>query len=49
MLFRSGLQDRDFTGARYRAQGLYVNLRMKFDQDTFDLNDRARGELPVKP
>jgi hypothetical protein len=25
-----------------------VNLRVKFDQDTFDLNDRAKGQLPIK-
>jgi hypothetical protein len=43
-----GFRDDDFAGANYRARGLYVNLRFKFDQDTFDLNDRARGELPIK-
>jgi len=25
-----------------------VNMRVKFDQDTFDLNDRAKGQLPIK-
>lgn len=33
-----GLEDRDFTGAAYRAGGFFVSLRMKFDQDTFGLN-----------
>ncbi len=44
-----GFTDTDFTGAEYRAKGLYVNLRAKFDQDTFDLNDRVKGQLPFKP
>jgi hypothetical protein len=44
-----GFRDADFTGAQYRARGLYVNLRMKFDQDSFDLNDPVKGQLPVKP
>lgn len=43
-----GFDDRDFAGAEYRARGLYVNMRVKFDQDTFDLNDRAKGQLPIK-
>lgn len=42
-----GFTDHDFTGAEYRAQGFYVNLRMKFDQDTFDLNDR-KAVLPER-
>lgn len=44
-----GFRDGDFAGSQYRAQGVYVNLRMKFDETTFDLNDRTRGELPLKP
>ncbi|HET8747967.1 MAG TPA: hypothetical protein VFM98_20380, partial [Ramlibacter sp.] len=44
-----GFSDRDFAGAEYRAKGLYVALRVKFDQDTFDLNDRAKGPLSLKP
>lgn len=43
-----GFDDKDFAGAEYRARGLFVNLRVKFDQDTFDLNDRAKGQLPIK-
>lgn len=43
-----GFRDADFAGAEYRAKGAYVNLRMKFDQDTFDLNDKAKGQLPPK-
>lgn len=46
---RAGFQDRDFSGSEYRSKGFYVNLRIKFDQDTFDLNDRTRGQLPLKP
>ena len=43
-----GFDDKDFAGAEYRARGLFVNMRVKFDQDTFDLNDRAKGQLPIK-
>ena len=43
-----GFDDKDFAGAEYRARGLFLNLRVKFDQDTFDLNDRAKGQLPIK-
>jgi uncharacterized repeat protein (TIGR01451 family) len=35
-----GFVDADFAGAEYRARGLYLNLRVKFDQDTFNLNGR---------
>jgi uncharacterized repeat protein (TIGR01451 family) len=38
-----GLDDRDFTGAGYRAGGFFVSLRMKFDQDTFDLNKLSKA------
>lgn len=44
-----GFTDADFAGAEYRAQGVYVNLRMKFDQDTFNLNDRKSGLANLKP
>lgn len=44
-----GFVDADFTGAEYRARGLYLNLRVKFDQDTFNLNDRNKGQLSLKP
>ena len=47
-----GFVDADFAGAEYRAKGLYLNLRVKFDQDTFNLNDRNKGQLSqlsVKP
>ena len=44
-----GLVDADFAGAEYRACGLYLNLRVKFDQDTFNLNDRSKGQLLLKP
>jgi uncharacterized repeat protein (TIGR01451 family) len=44
-----GFSDPDFSGAEFRGKGLYVNVRVKFDQDTFDLNDRAKGHLPLKP
>jgi len=45
----AGFMDADFAGAEYRAKGAYVNLRVRFDQDTFDLNDRAKGLLAPKP
>lgn len=44
-----GFVDADFTGAQYRARGLYLNLRVKFDQDTFNLNDRNKSQLSFKP
>ena len=44
-----GFTDRDFAGAQYRAQGMYLNLRIKFDQDTFNLNGRNQGQLSVAP
>ncbi|HET7299473.1 MAG TPA: hypothetical protein VFJ01_02375, partial [Oleiagrimonas sp.] len=30
----TGFEDRDFSAARYTAQGAFVRFRMKFDQDT---------------
>ncbi|HSV46578.1 MAG TPA: hypothetical protein VLJ58_12405, partial [Ramlibacter sp.] len=44
-----GFSDSDFTGAEYRAKGLYLNLRVKFDQDSFDLNDRKKSQSSPKP
>jgi uncharacterized repeat protein (TIGR01451 family) len=44
-----GYGDRDFSGAAYRAQGPYVTLRMKIDQDTFKLNDNNGGLLARNP
>jgi hypothetical protein len=44
-----GFSDADFSGSEYRGKGLYVSLRVKVDQDTFDLNDRAKSQLPLKP
>ena len=46
---QQGFFDPDFAGAEYRAQGLYLNLRFKFDQNTFNLNDRKQSLLPLKP
>jgi hypothetical protein len=33
-----GFDDQDFGSAGYRAQGVYLAMRMKFDQDTLGLN-----------
>ena len=44
-----GFMDADFAGAAYRVQGVYVNLRVKFDQDSFNLNDLNVAQLPRKP
>lgn len=44
-----GFVDADFAGAEYRARGLYLNLRVKFDQDTFNLNDRNKSQFSFKP
>ena len=33
-----GFDDKDFGSAGYRAQGFFIAIRMKFDQDTFGLN-----------
>jgi len=33
-----GFKDTDFGSAGYRAQGFFIAIRMKFDQDTFGLN-----------
>jgi len=41
-----GLSDRDFSASAYRARGPFITLRMKVDQDTFDLNKRSE---PIHP
>ena len=42
-----GFWDADFAGAQYRAKGLYLTLRTKFDQDTLDLNARPAGPVSL--
>jgi uncharacterized repeat protein (TIGR01451 family) len=44
-----GFSDSDFAGSEYRAQGFFVNMRVKFDQDTLNLNDRKAVPLDLKP
>ena len=47
-----GFTDTDFVGADYRVRGFYVAMRIKFDQDTFNLNDRSKAApalTPAKP
>jgi uncharacterized repeat protein (TIGR01451 family) len=44
-----GFKDADFAGAQYRAKGLYVSLRAKFDQDSFNLNDRRNSTRAISP
>jgi uncharacterized repeat protein (TIGR01451 family) len=41
-----GFNDRDFGAAQYHARGFYLNLRAKFDQDTFGLNGHVTTETP---
>ena len=48
-LNQRGFYDPDFSDAAYRAQGMYLNLRVKFDEKTFNLNDRNQGLSPTKP
>jgi uncharacterized repeat protein (TIGR01451 family) len=43
-----GFNDPDFSGAPFRAQGLYLNLRLKFDQNTFNLNNNNQSQLSLK-
>lgn len=38
---RLGFVDGNFSGAEYRIQGAYLNIRIKVDQDTFKLNDKS--------
>jgi uncharacterized repeat protein (TIGR01451 family) len=41
-----GFQDRDFDAARYSAQGIYLQLRIKFDQNTrIGHADRDHGDV----
>ena len=42
-----GMNDRDFAAGAYRAQGLYVTLRIKVDQDTLGLNNGTGTVRPV--
>lgn len=42
-----GMNDRDFADASYRAQGPYITLRMKVDQDTFGLNKAREITRPM--
>jgi len=44
-----GMDDRDFAAGSYRAQGPYLTLRMKFDQDTFGLNRGEEISRPMNP
>jgi hypothetical protein len=44
-----GMNDRDFADASYRAQGPYITLRMKVDQDTFGLNKGGEILRPMTP
>jgi uncharacterized repeat protein (TIGR01451 family) len=39
-----GLNDKDFDGAEYRAKGVYATIRVKFDQDTLNLNAAKLNE-----
>jgi uncharacterized repeat protein (TIGR01451 family) len=41
-----GMNDRDFAAGSYRAQGPYITLRMKVDQDTFGLNKGIKANRP---
>lgn len=40
----TGFEDRDFSAARYTAQGAFVRFRVKFDQDT--IKHMLQGNLP---
>ena len=45
-----GFRDGDFSMADATAQGIHLDLRIKFDQDTLrelQLNDRGRGDLTL--
>jgi uncharacterized repeat protein (TIGR01451 family) len=44
-----GMNDSDFANASYRAQGPYITLRMKVDQDTFGLNKGGDITRPLTP
>jgi uncharacterized repeat protein (TIGR01451 family) len=40
-----GLNDNDFDGAEYRAKGVYATIRVKFDQDTLNLNNKKKQDV----
>jgi len=42
-----GMDDRDFSTAAYRAQGPYITLRFKVDQNTFGLNKGGEITRPM--
>ncbi|MEQ1661546.1 MAG: hypothetical protein ABL877_02495 [Thiobacillus sp.] len=42
----AGFNDADFAGADTHAQGPYLSVRMKIDQDTLKLNDQEGGISP---
>jgi len=42
-----GMGDRDFSTAAYRAQGPYITLRFKVDQNTFGLNKGGEITRPM--
>ncbi len=39
-----GLTDKDFGAAEYRAKGVYATIRVKFDQDTLNLNEQKKQD-----
>jgi uncharacterized repeat protein (TIGR01451 family) len=41
----SQLNDRDLDGEDYRAQGMFMELKFKFDENTFRLSDRTATDL----
>jgi len=44
---RLGFIDANFSGAEYRAQGIYINLRVKVDQNTLRFNEKKRNPESV--
>ncbi len=44
-----GFHDRDFEAAHYTAQGAYLVLRLKFDQDSLGLRRDGTGTNGVRP
>jgi uncharacterized repeat protein (TIGR01451 family) len=42
-----GLNDRDFIAAAFRERGMFITLRVKVDQDTFNLNKGRRDVRPM--
>ena len=41
-----GFKDYDFSGASYRARGVYLTIRAKVDEDTFGLNRSHAAATP---